>query len=72
MPKQQHYSMAEAARDLAVPPWRLRRECEILELAGTMQFERLAHLRIIRAEQLPQLRAWLERRGLLSTVTEQS
>jgi hypothetical protein len=55
---------AELARWAALPGWRLRRELEYAETAGVVRVARVGHYRLVPEDQLPALRAWLERRGL--------
>lgn len=49
-----------------LPQHRLRRELEILELAGRMRFARVAGARVIRPEQVAEIMDWLRQRGLLA------
>jgi hypothetical protein len=68
MGARQHYTTSEMAGQLGVPAWRLRRELEILELAGKVRLDRAAHYRLIPADQVEAVKEWLRERGLLTEV----
>jgi hypothetical protein len=51
-----------------LPGWRLRRELEYAESAGVVTLSRVGRYRLLPDGQLPALRAWLERRGLVTAT----
>jgi hypothetical protein len=53
----------------ALPAWRLRRELEYAVSAGVVRVARVGNYRLLSEDQLPALRAWLERRGLWCGAT---
>jgi hypothetical protein len=57
------------AGELGLTNDQLRRELHLLECAGLAQFERIGRARVVLDNQLPFLRDWLSKRGLLSRGT---
>ena len=57
---------AEAAERLGVTHQQLRRELLMRELAGLDSYKRVGRGRIIRPDQMEELRRWLRKRGLLA------
>jgi hypothetical protein len=57
------------AGDLGVTGDQLRRELHMLEAAGLAKFERIGRARVVQDGQLPFVRDWLQRRGLLGRGT---
>jgi hypothetical protein len=57
------------AGELDVTDDQLRRELHMLEAAGLAKFERIGRARVVLDGQLPFVRDWLQRRGLLSRGT---
>jgi hypothetical protein len=58
-------SNTELAERLGVTPPQLRRELLFVEAAGLARFRRIGKARVVAADQVETVRAWLERRGLL-------
>ena len=54
------------AAEIGVKPSRLRRELLLMELAGVAEFKRIGPSRVVSRAQVPQVLAWLARRGLLA------
>jgi hypothetical protein len=64
--EQQHFTAAELARRFGLPAWRVRRELEVMELAGKLRRGRAGQCLLVYAHQLPAVEAWLRERGFLA------